>query len=94
MLEAARKARIHVTTRCGGKASCLMCKVHVKTGPVSNANEKELRKMGDLHRVGTRLACQTTVKDADVTIELPESPYKSVVRKLLEEQQGKEGEGD
>ncbi|GIQ71036.1 ferredoxin [Xylanibacillus composti] len=94
VLEAARKARVNIATRCGGNASCLMCKVHVKSGGVTSPDEKELRKMGDLHRTGTRLACQAKVMNADVTIELPESPLKLAVRKLLAEQQEREGEDE
>ncbi len=93
LLDAARRARVNIPTRCGGQASCFMCKVQVESGPVSEPNNKELSKMGELHLTGTRLACQAKVSESDVVIELPESPLKLAVRKLLAEQQeGKEGD--
>lgn len=32
VLRAAREARLHIATRCGGQAACLLCKVRVEKG--------------------------------------------------------------
>jgi len=86
LLEAARKAGVGITTRCGGKAGCLMCKVTVEAqdaGAVRQAGEAERRKLGNLLQNGVRLACQTAVW-GDVAVTIPEDPLKAAVRRKLE----------
>ncbi|MCL6602396.1 MAG: 2Fe-2S iron-sulfur cluster binding domain-containing protein [Paenibacillus sp.] len=86
ILEAARKAGVVITTRCGGKAGCLMCKVKVEgqeAAAVRPAGEAERRKLGSLLHNGVRLACQTAVWE-DVTVIIPEDPLKAAVRRKLE----------
>lgn len=61
LLEAARKAGVPITTRCGGKAGCLMCKVTVakeEAAAVRPPGDIERRKLGSALEEGTRLACQ------------------------------------
>ena len=86
LLEAARKAGVVITTRCGGKAGCLMCKVNVgdqDAAAVRPAGEIERRKLGSLIHSGMRLACQTAVWE-DLTVTVPEDPLKAAVRRKIE----------
>lgn len=86
LLEAARKARVHVPTRCGGKAGCLMCKVTIDNEEASSVRppgDIERRKLGTALDKGVRLACQATVW-GDVTVQVPEDPLKAAVRRKLE----------
>lgn len=85
VLQAASKARVSIRTRCGGKASCLMCKVQLATGELSAPEENEVRKLGSLLAEGWRLSCQAKVTE-HCTVSLPEDPLKAAVRRKLEEQ--------
>lgn len=88
LLEASRRARVNVRTRCGGVAGCLMCKVQVPAGEahcLQAPTPAETRKLGSLVTAGTRLSCQARVK-GDVTVSVPEDPLKAAVRKKLAEQ--------
>ncbi|MBE1445974.1 2Fe-2S iron-sulfur cluster-binding protein [Paenibacillus sp. OAS669] len=91
LLDASRRARVHIRTRCGGKAACLMCKVLVQGSGTGLAplNQNESLKLGGLHEQGYRLACQAKVT-GDVTVTLPEDPLKAAIRKQLERQQEEE----
>ncbi|ANE47980.1 ferredoxin [Paenibacillus swuensis] len=88
LLDAARKARVNIRTRCGGKAGCLMCKVTVEDGiGVAGMNHNEALKLGTLAETGQRLACQAKVTGACVA-NVPEDPLKAAVRaQLLRQQQ-------
>ncbi|MBW4082844.1 2Fe-2S iron-sulfur cluster-binding protein [Paenibacillus sp. S150] len=86
LLEASRKAGVAISTRCGGKAGCLMCKVKVEdeyAAALSPAGDAERRKLGNLLDEGVRLACQAAVWN-DVTVHTPEDPLKAAVRRRLE----------
>ncbi|WP_223066621.1 2Fe-2S iron-sulfur cluster-binding protein [Paenibacillus caui] len=88
VLAAARKSRIHIPSRCGGNAGCLMCKV--KTDPehaaaLSSLTPAEERKLGPLARQGVRLACQAKIL-GNAVVQLPEDPLKAAVRKQLQAQ--------
>lgn len=86
VLEAARKAGVTITTRCGGKAGCLMCKVkiaHEDATAVRSPGDVEQRKLGSALEDGMRLACQTSLW-SDVTIQVPEDPLKAAIRRKLE----------
>lgn len=86
LLDAARLGKVHVRTRCGGKAACLMCKVlvHDQSG-LSAPNQQEKLKLGGALSQGYRLSCQARVS-ADTTVEVPEDPLKAAVRRQLEKQ--------
>lgn len=89
VLRAAREARVHITTRCGGKAACLMCKVKVDpeySQALMPPNDAERRKLGSLLEQGYRLACQAIIR-GDAKVELPEDPLKAAIRKQLEQQE-------
>lgn len=88
LLEASRRAKAPVRTRCGGVAGCLMCKVNVdpsEAGALQGPTEAEQRKLGPLLEEGVRLSCQTRVR-ANVTVRIPEDPLKAAIRKKLAEQ--------
>mgnify|MGYP001335397972 CR=1 FL=1 len=85
LLEAAGRARAAVRTRCGGKASCLQCRVTVTDARgLSPPSDQERRKLGkDQLRRGVRLACQAVVW-GDVTAAVPEDPLRAAVRAQME----------
>jgi ferredoxin, 2Fe-2S len=94
LLDASKRARVHVRTRCDGMASCLMCKVHVEPDQASALKEPtpaEINKLGSLLGQGIRLSCQARVK-SDVTVSVPEDPLKAAIRKKLAEQQREKDE--
>lgn len=90
LLEAARKAKVTVRTRCGGYLGCMMCKVKV-TDPAGlvPAKPNETLKLGALADQGFRFACQARIQ-GDVTAELPEDPLKAAVRRQLAKQREEE----
>jgi ferredoxin, 2Fe-2S len=89
LLDASRRAKVHIRTHCGGMAGCLMCKVNVAADQAANLNqptEAESYKLGSLIDEGIRLSCQARVK-GNVTVTIPEDPLKAAIRKKLAEQQ-------
>lgn len=90
LLEASRKAGVHIRTRCGGVAGCLMCKVHVaadQAASLQSPTQAEAYKLGpDLLEAGTRLSCQARIR-GNVIATVPEDPLKAAIRKKLAEQQ-------
>lgn len=88
LLDASRRARVHIATRCGGKASCLMCKVKVlEQQGLSPLHRNEEIKLGSLGEQGFRLSCQAKVV-GNVTVEVPEDPLKAAVRRQLAQMDG------
>ncbi|SFB18495.1 2Fe-2S iron-sulfur cluster binding domain-containing protein [Cohnella sp. OV330] len=88
LLEASRRARASVRTRCGGVAGCLMCKVDVPPAyedALTLPTEAERRKLGPLLEQGVRLSCQARVRRS-LRVEIPEDPLKAAVRRQLERQ--------
>ncbi|MBU8712144.1 2Fe-2S iron-sulfur cluster-binding protein [Brevibacillus parabrevis] len=87
LVSVAGNARIVIPQRCGGHASCLMCRVIVESGELAPPTVLELRKMPeqDLQQ-GLRLACQAKATENDCTVRIPESRLKSVVAAALERQ--------
>lgn len=86
LLAASRAARVSVRTRCGGHASCLMCKVHIEDqSGISPMESKEEMKLGDLVLQGTRLACQAKVLNETI-VQIPEDPLKAAIRAQLAKQ--------
>ncbi|WP_442601114.1 2Fe-2S iron-sulfur cluster-binding protein [Paenibacillus sp. KN14-4R] len=86
LLDASRKAKVHIRTRCGGKAACLMCKVHVQeetANGVMEPNQNERLKLGSSIQEGYRLSCQAKVRGS-VVVSVPEDPLKAAVRRQLE----------
>ncbi|WP_438351281.1 2Fe-2S iron-sulfur cluster-binding protein [Paenibacillus sp. FA6] len=92
VLNAAGKGGVHISTRCGGKAGCLMCKIVVSQQnmlALSPIGDVERRKLGTLYSKGIRLSCQATIQ-RDVEVNIPEDPLKAAVRKQLEAARNKE----
>lgn len=86
LLDASRRARVTVRTRCGGLAACLMCKVTVQDqSGLTPIASKEALKLGDLKERNIRLACQAKV-NGKVIVEVPEDPLKAAIRAQLERQ--------
>ncbi|BBI33188.1 2Fe-2S iron-sulfur cluster-binding protein [Cohnella abietis] len=89
LLDASRRARVNIRTRCGGVAGCLMCKVHVaedQAAFLQPPTVAETHKLGGLLSEGIRLSCQART-NGDVTVSVPEDPLKAAIRKKLAEQQ-------
>jgi len=91
VISAARAARVVIPQRCGGHASCLMCRVMVEQGQLTPPTPLERRKMpeSDLHS-GVRLSCQAKTTDQDCVIRLPENKLRRIVQAALERQQADE----
>jgi 2Fe-2S ferredoxin len=91
VVNAARANRVVIPQRCGGHASCLMCKVIVEEGRLAPPTALERRKLReeDLQR-GIRLACQAKTTEQDCTLRIPENKLKSVVQAALERQRAEE----
>lgn len=87
LLDAGRRARVNIRTRCGGRAACLMCKLIVEDqSGLSPVSGNERLKLGDLVQRSYRLACQARVTN-HVTATIPEDPLKAAVRAQLALQQ-------
>ncbi len=70
ILEAARRAGVHVRNDCGGQGVCGKCQVEVRRG--------EVERLGTQHQLppGRDLACRTLVTDASVEVFLPPESQK------------------
>lgn len=89
LLDASRRARVNIRTRCGGVAGCLMCKVNVSSEQaqfLQPPTDAETHKLGSLLEEGVRLSCQARTR-GNVTVSIPEDPLKAAIRKKLAEQQ-------
>lgn len=83
LLDAARRAKVPIRTRCDGRASCLMCKVEVQQpSGLMPHTKQEILKLGSLVHRGVRLACQARV-NGNTTVTVPEDPLKAAIRKQL-----------
>lgn len=86
LLDAGRKAKVHIRTRCGAKAACLMCKVKVSDpSGLAPMNVNERLKLGTQADEGFRLACQARVIGS-VQVTIPEDPLKAAIRAQLARQ--------
>lgn len=91
ILEASRKARVPIRTRCGGKAACLMCKVIVRDqSGLAPIAQNEKNKLGGLEEQGYRLACQAKAL-RDATVAIPEDPLRAAIRAQLDKQREEDG---
>ncbi|UJF36197.1 2Fe-2S iron-sulfur cluster-binding protein [Paenibacillus hexagrammi] len=87
LLDAGRRAKVNIRTRCGAKAACLMCKVHVvDQSGLAPMNTNERLKLGTQADEGYRLACQAKVV-GPVQLTVPEDPLKAAIRAQLARQQ-------
>ncbi|HEY0828959.1 MAG TPA: 2Fe-2S iron-sulfur cluster-binding protein [Bacilli bacterium] len=90
VMDAGSKTRVHIRSRCGGKAQCLMCKVIIEDQRgVRPMEADEENKLGHLAENSYRLACQTRVI-GDVTVRVPDDPLKEAIRMQLAKQREEE----
>lgn len=91
ILKAAIQAKIHLAHKCGGRGSCLTCKVKIEDfNAVTPPTNSERQKLGSKAiQEGFRLGCQTKVLKS-LNIEVPEDPLKAAIRKQLEKQKNKD----
>ena len=86
LMEAARKGKVQIRSRCAGMAGCLMCKVTVEDqSGLTPPNPAERQKLGPLAASGVRLACQARVQ-GDAVVQVPEDPLKAAIRAQLAKQ--------
>ncbi|MGG1659638.1 2Fe-2S iron-sulfur cluster-binding protein [Brevibacillus sp. NRS-1366] len=87
IVSAAAAARVVIPQRCGGHASCLMCRVVIESGELTSPTALEVRKLPEQDIAkGIRLGCQAKATQKDCTVRIPESRLKSVVQAALEKQ--------
>src|SRR5262245_514625 len=70
----AQAAGIPITTACGAKATCGLCRVKVIAGEahLTPQNEVEKKHLGNVYFINKlRLSCQARVQGGDVTVEIP-----------------------
>jgi 2Fe-2S ferredoxin len=74
LLEAGLRAHAQVGHACGGKCACSTCHVYVHAGGDSLSepqdNEQDVLDKAFDVRASSRLACQTRLGAADVTVEI------------------------
>lgn len=71
LLEALGEAGIHLPSGCGGKGTCGQCRVEVLEGGGAISPIELARVTKREARVGTRLACQVSIKQ-DMTVHVPD----------------------
>lgn len=90
LLEASRRARVVIATRCGGKAACFMCKVNVRPhSALLPISDRESRKLAGIEGSTIRLACQARVA-GKVEVDVPLDPLKAEVARQLARQADEE----
>jgi 2Fe-2S ferredoxin len=87
VLLAAKKGRVALSHKCGGKGSCTTCKVKiVDQEGVSEPNHLERRMISETNlQQGQRLGCQIKVYN-HVDILFLEDPLKALIRRQLAQQ--------
>lgn len=92
VLDAARRAGVSITTRCGGKAACFMCKVTVCPGSeLLPMGDEERRKLAGLEERNIRLSCQAKVSGS-VEVDIPPDPLRAAVENALARQKEQDNE--
>jgi uncharacterized 2Fe-2S/4Fe-4S cluster protein (DUF4445 family) len=74
----AQKASLAITTACGAKATCGLCRVKVISGEANLTpfSEVEKKHLGNVYFITKlRLSCQARVS-GDVVVEIPDSSKK------------------
>jgi 2Fe-2S ferredoxin len=90
VLSAAAKARIFISHKCGGQASCTTCRIKLLTANAfTPPNPRERRKLSE-EQISRqiRLACQVLIlQDGEVEITPLRSPIPNPVKPLLKEEE-------
>ena len=79
VFDVGRRNGVAIDTSCVGKGTCGRCRVKILAGAehLPPFNDVERRHLGNVYFITrVRLACQATVSDGDVTVEVP-PPRKS-----------------
>jgi 2Fe-2S ferredoxin len=93
VLLAAKKGRVALNHKCGGKGSCTTCKVKIDDqAGISEVNHLERRMISETNlEQGQRLGCQVKVYE-QVDVHFLEDPLKALIRRQLAAQQNKNNE--
>ncbi len=77
VLDVARKANVAIDAPCSGNGSCGKCRVKLVSGKLESHPTRHISD--DEYSEGWRLACESTIIDSDVVIEVPDiaSAYQS-----------------
>ncbi len=82
LLDAARRAGVHISSPCGGEGNCGKCRVVVKQGKVHTPSDHLLT--GDERARGLVLACRT-LPLSDLVVEVPAESREDDIKALGEE---------
>ena len=81
ILDAAEECHARVGHACGGNLACSTCHVYVQDGldalPEVTDKENDIMDKAFDVRSESRLACQATLGDADVTVEITEESHRA-----------------
>ena len=81
ILQAARKAGVHIDAPCGERGRCGKCRVQLLEGDAGDLSEEELRVLKPMEREnGLRLSCITRIHQP-LTVLVPESSRNLANRK-------------
>lgn len=95
VISAARAARVIIPQRCGGHASCLMCKVVKEQGELALPTKLEIRKLSENDlAAGIRLSCQAALTDQACVVRVPENKLKSVIEAMLERERKQQDDNE
>lgn len=75
----AKQAGLPITTACGAKATCGLCRVKIVSGEtfLSPQNDIEKKHLGNVYFITKlRLSCQAQVSGGDVVVEIPDAPKR------------------
>ena len=75
----AKRVGLPITTACGAKATCGLCRVKVISGEghLSPMNDAEKKHLGNVYFITRqRLSCQARVTGGDVVVEIPGAPKR------------------
>jgi Na+-transporting NADH:ubiquinone oxidoreductase subunit F len=76
LLASLRDADVFLSSGCGGRGACGMCRVKVTSGIDSPFSTAELHWLSEAERAGgTRLACQVVLTD-DLVVEVPPKSFE------------------
>jgi uncharacterized 2Fe-2S/4Fe-4S cluster protein (DUF4445 family) len=75
----AKRVGLPITTACGAKATCGLCRVKIISGDahLSPLNDVEKKHLGNVYFITRqRLSCQALVSGGDVVVEIPGAPRR------------------
>jgi ferredoxin, 2Fe-2S len=94
LLECLRAAGVPISTSCGARAGCGLCRVTVVRGGdlIGPVSALEINHLGSVAKVvPLRLACQSTIeRDGEIEIEVP-TPVDVAARKLEKARRSRPG---